>query len=564
MVLMKDLLGAFKSKQKEYYLQYITVKKSTFEGIEVLEVIDGQQRLTTLSLIFAVLAHHLSDSSLAHDKLIYGVRDKVNQFFKVFIYDDIEQLLEGEIKSFTDDHEEWNEQDIYYLYHAIRRIDEELSDVKYLDFQKYISERILIILNLVEPGVSSERIFSNLNNNKVELTGTELIKGLLLTRAGRESANPGGPGFREVMELRSAMGRQWDEIARWVKKKEIASFYFPGVNDEMLMMLQWMGGMKKAEAVKPTHANIDKEILENPFNYFDGLIKTGTETASELFSRLKLLQAVLREWYETDEIYNLLGFLFVHHKKFHSRIFILSLIEKPTSELKSELQDYIKKLVPWDVKKLNYHDDKEMIRRILLALSIFGTRERFDFHSFSKGGTTWSLEHIFPQNPKALPEQLRKNDLKLIKSLRSDGTTEFDLEKFVTEENSLEDFEEAYSSLCEKLKQETCTLTEREKYLLYKMIKMKDLNSIGNMALLKLSDNISNGNGMFDKKRRNIAKRVSEGSFVPKHTYDVFSKLIHSAMIPDLTLWTAEDIKLHADWIESKAKGLFSGNHTGE
>jgi hypothetical protein len=72
------------------------------------------------------------------------------------------------------------------------------------------------------------------------------------------------------------------------------------------------------------------------------------------------------------------------------------------------------------------------------------------------------------------------------------------------------------------------------------------------MALLASPDNISNKNGAFDKKRYNIVKRISAGSFVPKHTYDVFSKLISREMNKDLTVWAIDDIDAHIKWIKSK------------
>src|SRR5260221_3532197 len=53
-LLMKDLFDAAETQSSEYYLQFITTKLSTVEGEHVLEVIDGQQRLTTLTILLSV------------------------------------------------------------------------------------------------------------------------------------------------------------------------------------------------------------------------------------------------------------------------------------------------------------------------------------------------------------------------------------------------------------------------------------------------------------------------------------------------------------------------------
>jgi len=52
-ILFDDLYDAFKSsknskKSQEYYLQYITVKRIEYNKKKYLEIIDGQQRVTTL------------------------------------------------------------------------------------------------------------------------------------------------------------------------------------------------------------------------------------------------------------------------------------------------------------------------------------------------------------------------------------------------------------------------------------------------------------------------------------------------------------------------------------
>src|SRR5690554_4590280 len=116
-VLLKDLEAAFQSAESEYYLQYITVKRKPLEnsGQYCLEVIDGQQRLTTLSVLLSVLSALDKQDNIAREKLHYAVR---SHFFSEHIYP-AEQVLE--LAKATWD--EWiaaypqqDRQDIYHLH----------------------------------------------------------------------------------------------------------------------------------------------------------------------------------------------------------------------------------------------------------------------------------------------------------------------------------------------------------------------------------------------------------------------------------------------------------------
>jgi uncharacterized protein with ParB-like and HNH nuclease domain len=205
-LLMKDLYEAFliskNNPEKEYYLQYITLKRPA--NHVHLEVIDGQQRLTTLSILLSVMSRKIhGKSNIAVNKLDYAIREN---FFLKHIYpaDALGELLATtwdkykgirlhEINDGAAGTKEYNNQDIFYMSEAAKAMDRFLSEDMppgvLPGFYGFVTNNVFIIVNAVEPYVSSEQVFNNLNSNKVPLTEPELIKALVLTKAAREKDN---------------------------------------------------------------------------------------------------------------------------------------------------------------------------------------------------------------------------------------------------------------------------------------------------------------------------------------------------------------------------------------
>jgi len=554
-VLISDLIDAAKNPNSEYYLQFITIKKSKIKDESVLEVIDGQQRLTTLTILLSVLEHIINDDekAVSNDLLSYEVRPKVTVFFQEHIYKNIGILMSDNWDGFIQKYTKNNEQDIYYLFNAAKKINdmllEEFKDKDAIKkFRKYLLENVKIIINYIKRKIDCEEIFSNLNDNRVELTSSELIKGLILTnRARKTPSTERETTYEEKMELRAIMGRQWDEISHWANREDISEFYFSGsgnVLDKLLFLLALDNGFNKTNYISNKNA---------VFNYFQSEINKSGITPRELFDKLKELKSILNEWYNDKEIYNSLGYLFFCKNSQKTIIDYLPIIRKDKSEIKKELKITICNILDKiDIGKLDYRIDDEDINNLLFAINVFGYEGRFDFIAFKN--QFWSLEHIFPQNPDELGNNLKQKDISLLKSLCINKLGDFEKVKDILQkcEETINNIEDVYNSLADKMNQEICTLSSDEKKVLYNLIKIKEIHSVGNMALLSGPDNSSNGNGMFNDKRYNIVKRISKGSFVPKHTYDVFSKLISEKMTPDLTVWTPTDIDSHFEWIKEK------------
>lgn len=553
-LLLTDMHDAFEGDEEEYYLQYITVKKNNINSTPVLEVIDGQQRLMTLTLLLAVMAYnHDYKISIAEHKLKYGVRESVDTFLEDFIYGDI-SVLEKTTNwlEFTEQYPQYDIQDIYYMFQAVKYFfsSEHLKDSEI--FYEYVLGKVKLILNLIDNrgSMTSEKLFSNLNTNKVDLTSTELVKGLLLTRAGREKDDDNSNRhFKEILELRAAMGRQWDEISTWCERSDIKSFYFDNSLEPMDKLLNFVA----LDSNYHPETSVNKYDL---FNFFQSKIKKNKIQAKTLFSNLRVIFLTLKDWYEDPRIHNLIGYLLAYKYPDKNSAFqckeLVQLLQCNKTELRKNLGVRIFELLDidsGDIKKWKYGESDIEIYNALLLVNVFLSEEQFNFMEFSR--QKWSLEHIFPQTPSFLPERLVLNDLELINKLLQADWKEKIQEKLGSEAK-ISQFDIDSTTLEAKLQSNSCTLTCEEKEILYACLKKENLHSIGNMALLTSSDNSSNTNGLFDAKRHNIVSLVSTGSFVPKHTYDVFSKLLSDAMDPDLRVWSEQDIIAHENWLKAQ------------
>lgn len=522
-ILLNDLKKAFDLKKKEYYLQYITVKETKDEtDVSVLELIDGQQRLTTLSILIAVLTRVLEKEDFANNKLNYAVR---GDFFQEAIHSNLQDyLVDGwkEPADFT--------QDKHYIISAARRINKYVNGIdKKEDFFVFVVDSVKIIVNVVDRG-DSERVFSNLNSNKVSLTEAELIKGILLTKVSRGEDKR--KRFREITEERMKLGMLWDEMARWCNSPEVRSFYFNNKSDGMTEL------MKFALHYRYPKNSYDAKKDHKDYPLFNCYLDLSNH--QEAYQAIVESYRVLKDLYEDTETYNLLGYIMsVKGSPFKSCIDLVKSKDsiltpyiqanKTKNDFKVWLLDQIKKNMPKDnVGALWYGDNDDDIHKVLLALNVFEpngkqlSRSRFDFYSFKEN--EWTLEHIFPQSPEGKGHVLTTEEKSEIKNMIA----------------KIDDAE---------LKEKVFVLLEKEsrspeeKELINNALG-KVVNTIGNMCLLTRGDNASNGCDFFKEKRKNIYNLIADGSFVPKHTFEVFSKMFLKNP-GTIEVWTKDNMDDH-------------------
>lgn len=542
MRLVKDIYKSFSStspnQQQEYYLQYVTLKPVKIESQKYyLEVIDGQQRLTTLSVLLAVI-NNLDNQyeNFSNNKISYALS---KSFLSNWIYNHkISTLLSYESwDRFIDENKEEDKQDVFYLFQAAHAMNKFITDVVGLDnlkaFFQHLSDNIKLIVNAVESHIDSERVFRNLNSNKVPLTEAELVKALLITKAARgKDEFLKSKRFKEIMDIRSALGRQWDEIQINLNEPSVKSVFFPKQTDVMQGLLQLTALSLKYERQDSVN---EKYPL---FEFFQNQIQENSYLSADIFFRIVLIYKLIMEWYKDDTIFNALGFLFYNKNKKYSVSELLHSLLSNTINNNFQLQkDLNTKILEHklfsnlkELKEFNYIDDYDLIHDILLLINLFPLKlQRFNFAEFES--KKWTLEHIFPQNPKLADEKLTEDDIKLLKDI-VDNPGKW--------------------SIIEPLLNKS-PLNEKEVELFNELLKANTalLNNIGNMALLPLGENAGLGNKLFNKKREKICEQISDGSFVPSHTFNLFSKLI-LPKTEQLKFWSKNDIENHQQYIHDE------------
>ena len=448
--LLRDVYDAWKKNpEREYFLQFITVKRCARErNIVSLEVIDGQQRLTTLSIILSVFTdmgvlgsgqEHLKES-----KIDYAVSMKSEECLNGFFDNKIPPNEQREA-----------DQTIYFMCAARENVrsllkarfvdDQSPEKGKLTDFSQYLIKKVAIIVNLVHEEIQSETVFENLNGRKVLLTDVELIKGLLLCQAARSDQEK---TYRQVLEYRSMMGRTWDEVEHWMADSSVGMFFFGEANFAMYDLLL-LAVMRKFKALdRPFSEETLYALYEartecgtaqakhyQLFNKYYGYV-TNPQDALSIFNEIEDVYWRLRDIYDDTERFNSFGYILfrksgtgridkldemlAYGRNWREPVFkAIAKVYSTRSEIMDSLEAFMKSY------KNGYGKGSENLRADLMLLNCFSLKDendaqdkkikkvhandqrRFPFYD-AYCDASKSLEHVQPQNPKTDDELLTK------------------------------------------------------------------------------------------------------------------------------------------------------------
>ena len=503
--------------KRNYCLQPVEVRKSD----DSYELIDGQQRLTTIYLIYRFM-HEESFGFIDEPRfnLSYETREKSEDFLKLMDESRKEENI-----------------DFWFLctaYESIRKWFSEKDRKSTLtNVNKYFDEIVKIIWYEVGESEDAIGLFTRLNIGKIPLTNAELVKAMFLSKDTDENIDK---------EKQEEISLQWDNMEKELHNNSL-----------------WYFLTNKTSAVYQTRIDLVLDLIsgkpadnrEKYYTFFRFDEMRQTKKIDSIWRSIQQTFLVLKDWHGNHQLYHKIGYLIASGTLTLQKIFDISR-DKTKDDFRNSLDDFIRDSIRI---KGNYSDlsyektqDRRKITTLLLLFNVESVRRNgehsqwfpFDKYKFGRdGNVTWSLEHIHAQQSEGLrTQEMWKKWLELhIPSVKSVSDTPDELIGLMKSAIAKEKLE----------RQEFDAIQQKVVELLSVKGNTEYLHSIANMALLSTADNAALNNSTFDVKRNEIIKMDKAGQYIPFCTRMVFLKYYTPSEDNQLHFWGHTDRVAYVD-----------------
>lgn len=505
--LMNDI---WTSRNTPYYLQPVVVKRRDEEW----ELVDGQQRLTTLFLIFSYMKREGLQSSGAGYLLRYATRPGSAAYLEAPDVESSKQNI-----------------DFFHISEAYQCIATWFADHGHRrqfaanEFYGALFEHVRVIWYEAPRDADSTTLFTRLNVGRIPLTDAELVKALLLSSSRGRHGEP---------DRAHEIAAQWDTFERDLRDPELWAFITRKASED------------------PTHISLLLDTIaggptgrDRPaFHTFDTLKDRIARKPQEFWNEVVELHALVLGWHASRDLFHKIGYLVAERVTTFSALLEMS-HEKTKSALEAQLDSLVRRhlnLTTTGLSELTYQSDKTS--RVLLLMNVETIRqrtfssERYSFKKHAAG--QWSLEHIHAQSA----EGIRRSQDQWATWLKLHSQALGDLRE-ITPDHKRELLDKTAAVLAGPvIKGGDFQDLERE---FTRMLSLDrdaaddEIHSIANLALLHGGDNSALSNSVFAVKRTEILGRDRKGSYIPVCTRNVFLKYYSPPGSQQMHLWSAID-----------------------
>lgn len=415
-------------------------------GEKEFYVIDGQQRMITITLLHIALYHRLKESKEEYADEIYELY-LVNKFskrdikLKLLPPEENLNILNKILEENWEELEDYQDRNIVKNYKFFKEIISNYSNEEIEYLLAGLDKIIYVDIALEKDKDDPQRIFESLNSTGLDLSQGDLIRNYILMDLEREKQN-------------LVYKNLWLPIENNCKislGNEIKNYVSDFIRDYLTLKNGKIPSKPKVfEEFKEFYdKNNDKQLedIKNFSEEYAHIIKPNTEKDKEIRKELENLKVldqtvintfligVLRDYRENKIVKNeILEIL----KLLQSYIWRRFITEKPSNALNkifqgmylkiSKDQKYYKSLeesllnqdFPTDdelkeaLKTKNVYKDKEKLRYVFKELENYNHNELIDFEN-----EKITIEHIFPQKPnKSWKEKYSDYELEEMKTFK--------------------------------------------------------------------------------------------------------------------------------------------------
>ena len=417
---IKQFANDDNAKSDSYFLQPVVVKACKYNGIDAYEVLDGQQRLTTMLLLLKRLMKRLGEEEreMYQDNLyhiVYTNRPQLD-FDNPKAADNIDSYYLSEAKRVIDD---WFKEQI----RSKQNLNNFTGSLLYSQ-----NRQVKIIWYAIDEDsedLISINIFNRLNKGKISLTSSELIKALFIMDYDLRAEGNNLPADQLSME--------WNEMER--KFQDDNFWYFisddnNGTQTRIDVLFDFVTCRDEEKDTDYSYREFQKlydfcrnQERNKTQEQFVSDWSTDIENMQDAWKKIRKTFDRLVAWYEDNLYYHYVGYLvtigftplqinnYIDEEKNKRKQddpehewtiedTMLSLRKKMMERFKQD-NKYIKKDA---IDEFEYKS--EYVARVLLLFNVECCRKgqniRFAFDKYKKGN--WDVEHVDSQNDATLQE----------------------------------------------------------------------------------------------------------------------------------------------------------------
>ena len=426
--LIEDLYYAFENKQNsEYFLGALVLKRTKEEEFKEYEVLDGQQRLTTLTMMIAVLRDLMNKEIYKYtlsqmiyqqenellkvpsrSRLKYNTRDKVKDFVKDYIIQN-GSTKKKELEEFHENHNI----SVANMAKAISTMHNIFSSKDDLEaFAVFLLNNVLFIYVSTDTTEDAFRLFTILNDRGMPLSNADILKSINIGEVGDENLDE----YSQKWEyLEEKYNKNFDRFLSFARTILLKNKPTSNLLDEYEKNIYNKGILKKGKNTIDYLIALD-EIYDNIIDL----------NSNELSNEYKNLVTIMKMGLHSDEwIPTLMSYFlkFKYYKidKFIKRLeykFVGELISNiPPSKRRENLNNIIKAIDNtsednintlldnrelFDINKNIFRNNingevygKKYTKYLLLKIEYLMSDNSVYLSNYKE----ISIEHVLPQNP---------------------------------------------------------------------------------------------------------------------------------------------------------------------